>query len=277
MLRAPVVFALLAALSQEVRPFLRLVGGQRLPGIPLAAWEFACRAGRGVVVLSGLGGDAAARAAAWLLEQCRPQVLVSFGFGGAVTPGLAPGDLVLGEACWRYEPGQGTLRELLAPSPPWALHSLLDRLRAVGLPAFRGSVVTSPAIISKAAQGGPLLGLSHPVLDLETGAAALAAWDKGLPFLALRAVTDPASEEIPDFIAQAVRKRNELTAVDALAWLAADPRRLPALVRLWRRSRLASRRLARALGVVLNECRGEGGKRGDLPVLLPGKDMIRPD
>jgi hypothetical protein len=65
-------------------------------------------------------------------------------------------------------------------------------------------------------------------------------------------VTDAAGEEIPDFIRQAFQAGNQPSAGTALAWLAADPRRLAALVRLWRRSRLAARYLARALEVVLN-------------------------
>ena len=39
--------------------------------------------------------------------------------------------------------------------------------------------------------------------------------------------------------------------LDALGWLAADPRRLEELVHLWRRSRLAAARLAAALMVLL--------------------------
>jgi nucleoside phosphorylase len=131
------------------------------------------------------------------------------------------------------------------------IENLVARLRAAGLPAFRGSIVTTPVIIHKAGQGSALLHLYHPVLDPETGAAAAILRAKNIPFLALRAVTDTCGEEIPDFISQAVRQGNTPTAATALAWLAADPRRLAALVRLWRRSRLAARHLAQALEVVL--------------------------
>jgi hypothetical protein len=131
---------------------------------------------------------------------------------------------------------------------------LVDKLRAAGLPAFRGSVVTTPVIIHKAGQGSPLTHLPHPVLDLETGAAATEIGGRNLPFLALRAVTDIYKEEIPDFIRKAAQEGHTPTAGTALAWLAADPRRLAALVRLWRHSRLAARQLAQALEVVLEMC-----------------------
>jgi len=119
------------------------------------------------------------------------------------------------------------------------------------LPVYRGSLVSTGAIISKAGHGDLLAHLTHPVLDLETSAAATAAQVKNLPFLALRAVTDVAGEEIPDFLAEAVQQGKTPTAAEVLAWLAADPRRVPLLFRLWRRSREAARRLAQALEVIL--------------------------
>jgi adenosylhomocysteine nucleosidase len=250
--KAPVTAALLAALSQEVRPFLRRIRAKRLPQSDLPAWEFAFAGRTGVAALSGLGELAAARAAAFILDHYQPQVFISLGFGGALTPELPPGALVLGETLWRYEPETGALQELALPPFPVLLQDLAEKLQTAGLPAFQGSVVTTPSIIHKLSQGSPLLGLVHPVLDLETGAAAECIRGSGLPFLALRAVTDAAGEEIPDFIRQAVQAGNQPSAGTALAWLAGDPRRLAALVRLWRRSRLAAERLAQALEVVLN-------------------------
>ena len=93
--------------------------------------------------------------------------------------------------------------------------------------------------------------LTHPVLDLEASAAVRFIQESGLPFLALRAVTDTAGEEIPDFIRQAARDSSTPTPGTALAWLARDPRRLAALLHLWRRSRLAAENLARGLEAVL--------------------------
>jgi adenosylhomocysteine nucleosidase len=251
MSRTPVTAALVAALAREVRPFLRRVQAKPLPKAELSAWEFAYRNKTGVAALSGMGGGAAARAATFLFEHYQPQVLISLGFGGAITPELPAGALVLGERFWEYEPDAGSLRELSVPPSPVGLQGLLARLQAAGLPAFRGSVVTTPVIIHKDSQGSAFLNLTHPVLDLETVTAAASVLGSGLPFLALRAVTDTAGEEIPDFIRQAAQEGTSPTAGTALAWLAADPRRLAALVRLWRRSRLAAENLAQALEVVL--------------------------
>jgi len=74
--------------------------------------------------------------------------------------------------------------------------------------------------------------------------------------LALRALTDVAGEEIPGFLARAVEQGRTPTAAQALAWVAADPRRVAILYRLWRRSCLAARHLAQALEAVLEVTQG---------------------
>ena len=248
---APIAAALLAALPQEVRPFLRLVRARRLPQGALPVWAFDFAGRTGVAALTGMGASRAAGAAASLLEHYQPRVIISAGFGGAVTPELPPGGLVLGETFWRYEPETGTLQELAAPAFPVPLAEVLARLNEAGRPAFRGSVVTTAGIIHKLSQGGPLRGLVHPVLDLETSALADYARDRGLPLLAVRAVTDAAGEEIPAFIRQAAGAGKTPGAAAVLAWAARDPRRLAELASLWRRSRLAAANLALALEVML--------------------------
>ena len=248
----PVRILLLAALPQEVRPFLRLSRARRRRGLPWPAWEFALGAGRGLLALSGMGQKAVREAASRLAAQFRPQLLVSLGFGGALSPELHHGDLVLGEFFGRYDPVTQVLDPMTpAPAPPRPLPELLRSLTAAGLGAFSGSLITTPYIIHKAGQAGPLRSLSYPVLDLESAAVAEVARAAGLPCLGLRAITDTAAEEIPDFLAPTEGEPGAVGLLEALGWLAADPRRLKDLVHLWRRSRLAASRLAAALMVLL--------------------------
>ncbi len=238
---------LLAALPWEVRPFLRQSRARRRRGLPWPAWEFALGAVRGLLALSGMGQRAAREAASRLVAQFRPHLLVSLGFGGALSPELHPGGLVLGEAFYKYDPEAQVLDSISPPAPPRPLAELLQDLAAAGLAVSLGSFVTTPWIIDKGGQGGALTSLSRPVLDLESAAVAEVARSEGLPFLGLRAITDAAGEEIPDFFAPAGREPGPVRGLDALSWLTADPRRLADLIHLWRRSRLAASRLAAAL------------------------------
>jgi nucleoside phosphorylase len=248
----PCRILLLAALPLEVRPFLRLSRARRRRGLPWPAWEFALGAVRGLLAVSGMGQNAVREAASRLVAQFRPHLVVSLGFGGALSPELHHGDLVLGEFFGRYDPVTQVLDPLTpAPAPPRPLPELLRPLTAAGLAAFAGRLITTPWIIHKGRQGGGLAGSPLVVLDLESAAVAQVAWSEGLPFLGLRAITDAASEEIPDFLAPVGREPGQVGVLDALGWLAADPRRLVELVRLWRHSRLAANRLAGALMVLL--------------------------
>lgn len=247
----PCRLALLAALPLEVRPFLRQVKARRLQGVDLPAWEFSLGEGRGVLALTGMGEEAAAAAAERVTARWQPQVLISLGFSGALLPGLAPGDLVLGESFHHYDPVSGRLEEVKAPAPPRPSAELAGHLTAAGLPATIGSCVTTPGILHKGGQGGPLRHLPQPVLDMETAALAAVAREVGIPFLALRVITDTGGEEIPDFLRDGWEPGYGPGLSKALGWLAGDPRRLKAMLHLWRRSRLAAKRLTQALEVLL--------------------------
>lgn len=248
---AQVRVALLAALSREVQPFLRRVRARRLKGLDFPGWEFNLPGGKGLLALSGMGGAAAAATVQGLLRQYHPQGLISLGFGGALTPGLAIGDVILGGSFWLYDPEAGTLKSLPAPQPPAPLTKLCEAIKAAGLKAFLGTLVTTSGIIEKAAQGSPPQTLPYPVLDLETAAVAKAAQVAGVPFLALKAVTDTANQEIPGFLVEAAREGREPGWQSAWIWVREDPRRLRALLRLWQQSRRAAGNLARALEAVL--------------------------
>ena len=156
-----------------------------------------------MAALSGMGQAAARRAGEILMGRSRPELLVSVGFGGALTPGLAAGDLVLGETFWRYNPDTRELQAGPQPVSPRPLPFLCGALQQAGLTAATGSLVTTSRIIHKGRQGEPLAGLPRPVLDLETAVLAEMAAARGLAFLSLRAITDAAAEEIPEFLQSA--------------------------------------------------------------------------
>jgi len=242
---------LLAALPLEVRPFLRASRARPLPDAGLPAWEFEAGETGGCLALTGMGDEAAARAAGKATALWQPEIIVSLGFGGALLPGLAPGHLVLGASFGRYDPETGKLLKVEAPAPPRPLRELAASLVAAGLPADIGCFVSTPGIIHKQSQGGPLQGLAQPALDLETAALAAAAAAAGATFLALRVITDAAGEEIADFLREGWEPGYGPSLSTALGWLARDPRRLGPMLRLWRRGRLGARRLAEGLQVIL--------------------------
>jgi adenosylhomocysteine nucleosidase len=239
---------IMAALIQEVRPFLRRVQAKPRRDLGLPAWDWKSEAA--VVALSGMGPAAAHRAAETLISRCRPRLLVSMGFGGALAPGLAAGDVVLGETFWHYNPDTQELNAGAGPPAPQPLLQLLQALETTGLTSVSASLVTTTRIIHKKDQGEPLTALPHPVLDLETGVLAELAAAHNLPFLSLRAITDTAGQEIPEFLRAAGDPDATVGVRAALKWLAQDFSRIQDLVRLWRTSRRAAQALSKALMIL---------------------------
>ncbi len=248
----------MAALPLEVRPFLRQVRARPRRDLGLPAWEW--ESGSGVVALSGMGEAAARRAGETMVALCRPRLLVSLGFAGALAPGLAVGDLVLGKSFWHYNPDTRELKAGPHPAPPWPLPLLSRALKQAGLNAVSSSLVSTTRIIHKGSQGEPLASLPQPVLDLETAALAAVAAAQGLAFLSLKAVTDVAEDEIPEFLRNAGVQETAAGVRAALRWLAADFRRVKDLYSLWRRSRQAALALARAWGVLWPLLLAAGGE-----------------
>ena len=253
----------MAALPREVRPFLRRVRAKARRDLGLPAWEW--EAGTALVALSGMGEAAARRAGETLMGRLRPELLVSVGFGGALTPGLAAGDLVLGESFWHYNPDTRELKAGPQPASPRPLPRLCGALKQAGLAAVIGSLVTTSRIIHKGRQGGPLAGLPRPVLDLETIALASIAAAQNLAFLSLRAITDGPAEEIPEFLHTVGDQGATVGVGAALRWLAGDVRRLSDLLALWRRSRAAADKLAGALLVLWPLLLAAGGELESQP------------
>jgi len=235
---------IMAALPQEVRPFLGRVKARRRTGLGMAAWEWEPEAA--IVAVSGMGAAAARRAGTNLLSRCRPELLVSLGFAGALAPGLAAGDVVVGGGFWHYNPDTRELRPGSRPAPDSWTH-LHHALGHAGLNSASASLVTTPRIICKAKHGAAFGGLPQPVVDLETGVLAELAAAQDLPFLSLRAITDAAADEIPEFLRHAAARQASPGIRTALAWLAQDVSRVQDLVRLWQHSRRAARSLSDAL------------------------------
>lgn len=252
---SPHPIALIAALPQEVGPFLRRFRARRVQGFPFPAWEFRTTTVRGLVALAGMGAAAALKVAEKLLKQLSPGALLSIGFGGALTPDLRVGDLVVGEALYRVGHAGG-LEEVPPPPAFLELEPLLTSLRAARLRACTGALLAPPALMPKQLLLTAVTGLTNPIVDLESAPLAELAAARGLPFLALRAVSDAAEEEMPPFIAQAVAASRAPTFRDAAVWLKENPCRLPVLVRLWYQSLRAACRLAHGLRVALEMASG---------------------
>jgi nucleoside phosphorylase len=200
-----------------------------------------------VVARTGEGQLRAARGVAALLDAVRVSRLLVLGVSGSLDPALRPGALIVGRGALRPD------ADVPAPDPEW-LDAVLRRKGATPT-----TLVTTPRILctpdEKSAAREKLWIAGPAAVDLETAAYAEAAASRGLPWLALRAISDGVDESLPlDFN----RFRDEdgcIRRERVIAHALRHPSSVSGLRRMRRRVAGGARELAAFAHGLLNETR----------------------
>jgi len=221
-------------------PVIGLVAALPLEVECLAGWlepgASAPLSGNGRLRLSGLGSHNARRAAAELAD-CGVTVLLSWGSAGGLDPGLTPGTLVLPEYVLTAD-GQ---RFETAAAWRAKLHELVSRR----LEVHTGPLVQSPHPVTTAEQKRALFARTGAVaVDTESAAIAEVAAMRGLAFVAVRAVLDPATRGLPQSAVAAVDCSGRLIVMALMRGLLRRPADLPGVLRLSSDLRVARGTLA---------------------------------
>lgn len=188
----------------------------------------------GVVAVAG-GGDAGGLKAK--LDALHGDItgVISIGLGGALSPLLRVGDVVIGE---RVVTEDGVFH----CDHAWRV------LMAARLPgAIQGAIHGSGVVLANADAKAALFELSGGALavDMESHVAARFAAERELPFAALRVISDDAGHALPPAALAAMRPDGGI-AVGRVLWsLAKNPLQLPALIRTGRGSSRAFQELLR--------------------------------
>jgi hopanoid-associated phosphorylase len=187
--------------------------------------------GPGVVAVAG-GGRAGALEAALLSAAAGVEALISIGIGGALAPGLQPGDWVVATSV--IAEGAQT------PTDPAWTEGIRARLAA----ARTGPILGSDAMLTRAAEKHAAYQRWQALaVDMESHVAARVARRLGLPFAALRAISDSADRDLPAAVLVGMKPDGGM-ALGAVLWaLARDPAQLPALIRTGREAERAFRAL----------------------------------
>jgi len=189
-------------------------------------------AGAGVrIIVTGMGAGAAERLAGEAIEAGATAVL-SVGFCGALDDHLERGDVVVPEQVRDGATGEA-----------WSCDATL----AQGAGRMRGTLVTSREVVSDPAARRRLAGVA---VDMESAGTARACMRAGVPFAAIRAVTDRADDRLPD-MAGVVDDAGGVHPLTALRRVARRPSDIAAWVRLARGAHAARRGLVPAVAAVL--------------------------
>ncbi len=196
--------------------------------------EAAMAAGDGVITLCG-GGNAHALKQK-IETSLTPDIrgVISFGIAGALSPELHVGDVLIGSSV--ISGG-----ETFAAHAGWA-SAMEARLPHAKRAIIAGSDVMLDDVTAKAALYEKT---RADAVDMESHIAARAAAERGLPFAALRIISDAADDALPPAARVALGPDGTLRLGAVLRSVLAKPAQIPALIRTGRNSNIAFGELLR--------------------------------
>lgn len=182
------------------------------------------------IVHTGVGRDACEKETQKFLNKCRPDVLISSGFAGAIISNLQTGALIVGRNF--SDP------RLLS----WAVQVL-------GPDLHRVNIVTTSSIIQSPVERSELaLAQSAAAVDMETEFIARACASNSIPMLSFRVISDSVAQPLPLPAPMLFNIEDQKTEpLKLLAYLTRHPAAIPRLLRFSRQIAAARRNLSRAL------------------------------
>jgi len=222
----PTRIAIVAALQREISALVKdwTVSTAEHEGREFIFYE----SGYAVVVCGGIGPAAARRAAEAIIVRYSPEIVISAGIAGALVPELRVGETVFPETV--IDTQDGSRHETAIKDTPLA-NTPLGRTRLASYPQVAGVEQKQKVAKSYGAQA----------VDMEAAAVARAAQVHGLPFIAIKSISDEYTFDLPD-MSPFIRDGEFQTARFA-GHLALRPWLWLSMYRLARNTRIASENL----------------------------------
>lgn len=177
-----------------------------------------------LVICSGAGAENARKAAETLVANGATH-LISWGCAAALSSELKSGDLTLSSTLLDAQ-----LQSFEIQST-WHQHVFeqLSKSRSV----HSGTLLESKTIVSLSSEKKQLHEKTQAiVLDMESVAIAKVAQEKNLPFLAIRAIADPVTMDLPKAVSVAMNDNGKVLISPLLKYLLLHPSELSGLIKL---------------------------------------------
>jgi hopanoid-associated phosphorylase len=180
-------------------------------------------AGPGMAVICSSSDPRQLRALLTTLDPTSIRGVISFGVAGGLDPSLKSGDVVVAT-------------EVLAGDTRWLAGLPLTEAQIAGIALGRRRVVRGLlAGVEEVVVGSFCKAALHSetgaaAVDMESHIAAAYAAEAGLPFAALRVISDPAHRALPALARKAIKPNGDIDLPKILGSVVRNPRTLRALV-----------------------------------------------
>jgi len=212
----PPKVVLIAALKREIAPLAKSFKPSKRGSDRFAVLE------RGDVSLlcGGIGGKHAEVAARWAIASLRPAVVMSVGFAGALTADCKVGDVITPATVIDANTGESFLA------------------RGGG-----GVLVSNAGVLAESGKRQLAARYGAEAVDMEAAAVARVAQERGIPFFAVKAISDEVGFAMPP-MDRFVGAGGKFKTSKLLAHVAVRPALWPVLTRLGGNAKLASSQLS---------------------------------
>jgi adenosylhomocysteine nucleosidase len=224
---------ILAALPTELSAAQRRLDRLDHASISPLATGDACGLASVLFATTGIGPQRVAQTLPTLLDAHRPDRVIHLGFAGGLDPNLKPGDTF-------------PIREVRTLAAESSLQLSMPSQLPPGM-APRTLVTVAKAAYTPAAKQRLREQSGADAVDMETHTVATICRQRGIRLIAFRAITDAAGETLPPGILALTAADGRPRVWAAIRYLLRHPQRLPALIRLARRSSRCAAALAHAI------------------------------
>ena len=180
-------------------------------------------AGPGMIVICSSSDPQQLRALLATLDPSTFRGVISFGVAGGLDPSLKPGDVVVAT-------------EVLAGDTRFLAASALNEQMIASAALKRRRIVkgglagVEQVVAAKAGKAALRSVTGAAAVDMESHIAAAYAAKAGVPFAAIRVISDPAHRALPELAKTAVKPNGDIDLRKVLRGVARNPRTLRALV-----------------------------------------------
>jgi adenosylhomocysteine nucleosidase len=232
---------ILTALPQEYSPLRKFFPSWRLVRKrPSKKFAFKLPDKEIVLIECGMGSKSAKEVLEAELKGCTPDLLIFSGFAGGLHP-----DLQTGVVCFSVS-AQGIFSE-----------SVFQFRVPNALSDFMAQNHIRPVLTVSAESPGDKQALSAhvsgqmAVLDMETATVAEIALNNEIPFICLRAISDPIGHDLGFNLSDISDERGRIRLTGVLFTVIRKPATLKAFYLVWRSSRLAAKNLCGSVAAFL--------------------------